>query len=96
MYAEFTKLHPEVVANAIATQNNTSDLEARGADYNPRGDYYCCPINGQPEWDGALATRIYDGINYLNNFNGVCNTGGGPGNVRAHKITPIYEQLLTS
>lgn len=82
MYAEFTKLHPEVVVHALATQNNTLDLEARGAEYSPRGDYYCCPINGQPNWGAAVVPRIMEGIRYLNNFNGVCNTGGGPGNVR--------------
>ncbi|CZR60276.1 uncharacterized protein PAC_10172 [Phialocephala subalpina] len=89
MYANFTSQYPEVVANAKANANPTAaylptsnvglaQLESRNP--SPRGDHYCCPINGQPNWLPAEVAVLVDGINYLNNFQGVCNTGGGPGN----------------
>lgn len=82
-------MYPEVVAkakaaaNAEANSHNTTNLNLSQFDTrnpSPRGDHYCCPIQGQWNWLPALIQTLRQGIDYLNNFNGVCNTGGGPGN----------------
>ncbi|CZR52371.1 uncharacterized protein PAC_02248 [Phialocephala subalpina] len=78
MYAEFAKMYSDVVANATAAHKN---LDTRNSNVSSK-DHYCCPIGGQPNWQGADAGRIDQGITYLDNFQGVCNTGGGPGNWR--------------
>lgn len=95
MYTEFSKVYPELVVNATAPSDDLA-LESRGEDganYSPK-DYFCCKyghaIPGQPAWGKANAERISDGIWYLNHFNGVCNTGPGPGNVRIHIFTPAF------
>ncbi|KAF8859294.1 hypothetical protein BDZ45DRAFT_689391 [Acephala macrosclerotiorum] len=84
MYAEFTRMYPEVVANAALHANNTdktrsleNDLQTRTP--SPRGDHYCCPV-GNSGWTYTRSGYIQEGMQYLYDFNGVCNTGGGPGN----------------
>ncbi|KAF8855710.1 hypothetical protein BDZ45DRAFT_497621 [Acephala macrosclerotiorum] len=89
MYANFTSQYPEAVAkfntetnaNLLNTTNPTRDLSQFDTrDPSPRGDHYCCPIQGQWNWLPGLVQTLRQGIDYLNNFQGVCNTGGGPGN----------------
>ncbi|KAF8866951.1 hypothetical protein BDZ45DRAFT_667621 [Acephala macrosclerotiorum] len=82
MYAEFTKLYPDVVVNASASRIATTasrDLEARGP--HNKAALLCYPVAGQ-NWIGAEIVHIQEGITYLNNFNGVYDVGGGPRNVR--------------
>ncbi|KAF8866956.1 hypothetical protein BDZ45DRAFT_768815, partial [Acephala macrosclerotiorum] len=70
IYAQFSTVYPEAVANATITPRS-DEIETRAV-----RDWYCCPIAGGP-WQGADVGRIKEGITYLTNLNAYCDIGGG-------------------
>ncbi|KAF8866954.1 hypothetical protein BDZ45DRAFT_734991 [Acephala macrosclerotiorum] len=74
MYAKFSNRYPEVVANATKLSANEASIKPS---LKPR--FPASPIHHQQthNWYGAYLGRIEKGIQYLQQFNGVCNTGPG-------------------
>ncbi|CZR57554.1 uncharacterized protein PAC_07443 [Phialocephala subalpina] len=81
VYGQMKNLYPDFNADALvldgklARENGTEgelNVVTRGADN--KGALYCCP-NDPWDWQPASNRRIWEGISYLDNLNGLCGVG---------------------
>ncbi|KAF8856031.1 hypothetical protein BDZ45DRAFT_804530 [Acephala macrosclerotiorum] len=79
IHAQMKAKYPDFDADALvrarklAARDGGSDVTLAARNKELPGN--CCPCPGNEQWAWADAGRIQEGVDYLNNFNGLCNVG---------------------